>query len=151
VTKRDKSASAADGDRDLRAHALRSRDHSSTDSAPIRSGRPTARTYTASRAAGPPGTNRPTSCVCDDPSSCVTTTGVRCTFNGATASERRGTPLTDGLPDGLTAAFAEDATKLAQWAGFVRKSRLEAPSLAKVVEVAAGLAEGGFQVARQGR
>jgi hypothetical protein len=65
--------------------------------------------------------------------------------------ERRGTPLPDGLPEGLTAAFAEDATKLAQWAGFVRKSRLEAPSLAEVVEVAAGLAEGGFEVARQGR
>ncbi|MCB9779182.1 MAG: nucleotidyl transferase AbiEii/AbiGii toxin family protein [Alphaproteobacteria bacterium] len=65
--------------------------------------------------------------------------------------ERRETPLPEGLPEGLTAAFAEDPTKRAQWAGFVRKSRLEAPSLAEVVEVAAGLAEGGFEEARRGR
>ena len=65
--------------------------------------------------------------------------------------ERRETPLPEGLPEGLTAAFAEEPTKRAQWAGFVRKSRLEAPSLAEVIEVAAGLAEGGFEVARRGR
>lgn len=63
--------------------------------------------------------------------------------------ERRGTALPEELPEGLTAAFAEDASKQAQWAGFVRKSRLEAPSLAEVVEVAAGMAVGGFEVARQ--
>jgi hypothetical protein len=57
---------------------------------------------------------------------------------------RRGTAVPEGLPEGLTAAFAEDAGKRAQWAGFVRKSRLEAPSLAEVVEVVAGLAEAGF-------
>ena len=64
---------------------------------------------------------------------------------------RRDTPLPVGLPEGLTAAFATDPTKQAQWAGFVRKSRLHAPSLAEVVDVAAGLAEGGFAVARRRR
>ncbi len=64
---------------------------------------------------------------------------------------RRDTPLPVGLPEGLTAAFARDPTTQAQWAGFVRKSRLHAPSLAEVVEVAAGLAEGGFAVARRRR
>jgi hypothetical protein len=67
------------------------------------------------------------------------------------AFERRGTPLPVGLPEGLTAAFAEDPMKRAQWAGFVRKSGLEGPSLAEVVAVAAGLAERGFEVARRGR
>lgn len=61
---------------------------------------------------------------------------------------RRGTTLPDGLPEGLTPAFAEDPTKQAQWAGFVRKSRLEAPSLEEVVDAAAGLAGAGFPVAR---
>lgn len=41
---------------------------------------------------------------------------IRATF------ERRGTALPDGLPLALTDEFAVDATKLAQWAGFVRKS-----------------------------
>ncbi len=62
---------------------------------------------------------------------------------------RRGTPLPAGLPEGLTAAFAEDPTKQAQWVGFVRKSRLKAPSCREVVEAAAALAEGGFEVARR--
>ena len=61
---------------------------------------------------------------------------------------RRGTDVPVGLPEGLTAAFAEDAGKRAQWAGFVRKSRLEAPSLVEVVEVVAGLAATGFVGAR---
>ena len=61
---------------------------------------------------------------------------------------RRGTAVPEALPEGLTAAFAEDPGKRAQWAGFVRKSRLEAPSLREVVEVVAGLAEAGFARAR---
>ena len=63
---------------------------------------------------------------------------------------RRGTALPAELPEGLTASFAEDTTKQAQWAGFVRKSRLEAPSLAEVVEAAAGLGQAGFLAARRG-
>lgn len=61
---------------------------------------------------------------------------------------RRATEIPNELPEGLTAAFAHDPAKLTQWAGFVRKSRLEAPSLAEVVEVAAELAEAGFEAAR---
>lgn len=53
---------------------------------------------------------------------------------------RRGTPLPSELPDGLSALFADDPGKQAQWAGFVRKSGLEAPSLEEVVQAAAGLA-----------
>lgn len=64
---------------------------------------------------------------------------------------RRGTALPVGLPEGLTAEFAKDPTKQAQWAGFVRKSRLEAPGLAEVVEMAAGLAEAGFVEAHRSR
>lgn len=41
---------------------------------------------------------------------------IRATF------ERRGTALPDGLPLALTDEFAGDATKRAQWAGFVRKA-----------------------------
>ena len=63
---------------------------------------------------------------------------------------RRGTALPAEPPEGLTASFAEDTTKQAQWAGFVRKSRLEAPSLAEVVEAAAGLGQAGFLAARRG-
>ena len=57
---------------------------------------------------------------------------------------RRGTAVPSELPEGLTAAFAKDSTKQAQWRGFVRKSRLDAPLLAEVVAVAAGLAAGGL-------
>lgn len=62
---------------------------------------------------------------------------------------RRETALPVELPEGLTLAFASDPAKQSQWAGFVRKSRLEAPSLAEVVAVAAGLALDGFAAARK--
>lgn len=58
--------------------------------------------------------------------------------------ERRSTAIPVELPEGLTAAFAAEPTKRAQWAGFVRKSRLEAPPLAEVVEVVAALARKAF-------
>ncbi len=61
---------------------------------------------------------------------------------------RRETPLPEELPDGLTPACAADSGKRAQWAGFVRKSRLAAQSPAEVVEVVAGLAVTGFAAAR---
>ena len=63
---------------------------------------------------------------------------------------RRGTALPEALPDGLAAAFVEDAAKQAQWAGFVRKSKLEAPSLREVVETVATLAGSAFKKARSG-
>ncbi len=61
---------------------------------------------------------------------------------------RRGTPLPSELPVGLTEAFATDPAKLAQWAAFVRKSKLEAPPLADVVDQAAVLAVSALEVAR---
>lgn len=69
---------------------------------------------------------------------------IRHTFEG------RGTALPDVLPEGLTLAFAEDPTKLAQWAGFVRKSQLDAPTLGEVVQVAGRLATMAFVNARSG-
>ncbi|MBS2014026.1 MAG: nucleotidyl transferase AbiEii/AbiGii toxin family protein [Deltaproteobacteria bacterium] len=63
---------------------------------------------------------------------------IRATF------ERRGTPLPDGLPVALTDAFPADATKRAQWAGFVRKAgaRTELRDFGEVVrEARAFLAE----------
>jgi hypothetical protein len=46
---------------------------------------------------------------------------------------RRGTPLPDGLPIGLSAEFSRDAKKLEQWNAFVNKNRLAAPALEAVV------------------
>jgi hypothetical protein len=62
---------------------------------------------------------------------------------------RRDTPLPEGLPEGLTGAFAADASKQAQWAGFVRKSGLMAPSLAEVVSAASALAAPALEHARR--
>ena len=61
---------------------------------------------------------------------------------------RRGTPVPQELPEGLTAMFADDAAKQTQWRAFVRKSKLVAPSLSEVVAVAATLAEPAFDAAR---
>lgn len=47
---------------------------------------------------------------------------------------RRGTPIPDVVPLGLTPEFADDGQKQTQWAAFVGKNRLEAPALAVVVE-----------------
>lgn len=57
---------------------------------------------------------------------------IRATF------ARRGTALPGGLPVALTDAFAADATKRAQCAGFVRRSgaSTELPDLAEVVREA---------------
>jgi hypothetical protein len=46
---------------------------------------------------------------------------------------RRGTPLPDALPVGLTEDFAQDAAKRAQWQAFLVKNELVAPSLELVV------------------
>lgn len=42
---------------------------------------------------------------------------------------RRETALPEGLPIGLSNAFAEDAARQPQWNAFLRKNRLEAPPL----------------------
>ena len=59
--------------------------------------------------------------------SAVLADAVRATF------KRRGTALPDGVPFGLTDAFATDAQKQSQWAAFLRRNRLAAPALAAVV------------------
>jgi len=51
----------------------------------------------------------------------------------AATFERRGTPSMRGLPFGLSDEFANDAQKQSQWQAFLKKSRLEAPSLEAVV------------------
>ena len=52
--------------------------------------------------------------------------------------ERRRTPLPGGLPVGLTSEFADDATKMTQWAAFARKSGgAEIGSLAEVIAAVA--------------
>lgn len=54
---------------------------------------------------------------------------------GATFS-RRDTPLPDGVPDALTRAFADDATKVAQWTAFTAREPLllAAPTLAATID-----------------
>lgn len=46
---------------------------------------------------------------------------------------RRGTPLPDAPPEGLTDAFAQDDTKQRQWAAFVRNLSSSAPALRDIV------------------
>lgn len=52
---------------------------------------------------------------------------IRATF------QRRGTAPPEGVPFGLTDAFATDAQKQSQWSAFLRRNRLAAPALAAVV------------------
>src|SRR5690606_26638488 len=52
---------------------------------------------------------------------------IRATF------QRRGTAPPEGVPFGLTDAFASDAQKQSLWAAFLRRNRLVAPTLAVVV------------------
>lgn len=47
---------------------------------------------------------------------------------------RRRTALPEDVPQGLTGEFASDATKQAQWKGFLDANRIAAPALAEVVE-----------------
>lgn len=51
----------------------------------------------------------------------------------ASTFARRGTALPEGLPLGLSDEFAADATKRAQWQGFLGRNRLVAPALDAVV------------------
>ena len=58
---------------------------------------------------------------------------IRATF------ERRGTPLPNALPAGLSSEFADDSQKAAQWEAFLRKSGgLQAEPLGAVVAEIAG-------------
>jgi hypothetical protein len=61
------------------------------------------------------------------------TEAVRLTF------ERRERPIGDELPAPLTAAFAADEVMLQRWAGFLRRTRLEAVDLATAVDRLSGL------------
>src|ERR1019366_7169123 len=54
---------------------------------------------------------------------------------------RRGTPIPEAPPVALTAVFATDASKAAQWKGFVTRGGLAlGTSLADIVEAVAGFA-----------
>ena len=62
--------------------------------------------------------------------------------------QRRGTILPDHQPDGLSTSFALDPSKQTQWIGFIRKSRLNTPSLMEAVSAASLLAMPAFAIAR---
>lgn len=47
--------------------------------------------------------------------------------------DRRRTPLPSGTPDGLSEDFSSDSRKQTQWRAFLKKNRLDAPSLPEVV------------------
>lgn len=51
-----------------------------------------------------------------------------------TTFQRRGTPLPETLPLGLSDAFARDVAKRRQWDAFVRRNQLQAPALDVVIE-----------------
>jgi predicted nucleotidyltransferase component of viral defense system len=62
--------------------------------------------------------------------------------------ERRRTAVPDGVPLGLSDAFARDAAKQTQWNAFLDKNRLEAPRLQHVVEEIRVLVAGALKAAR---
>lgn len=64
---------------------------------------------------------------------------------------RRGTTLPMDLPLGLTAEFAKDAAKLAQWNAFLGKNRLQAASLPDVVAELAQFFQAPLRLARDER
>jgi hypothetical protein len=68
---------------------------------------------------------------------------------GATFT-RRGTPLPDALPFGLSDDFARDPAKIAQWQAFLGRNRLDAPSLAEVVAEVRDFVEEPLRAARGG-
>ena len=53
---------------------------------------------------------------------------IRATF------ERRGTPLPEAMPFGLSAEFARDSGKRQQWNTFLNRNRLNAPALDATIE-----------------
>ena len=65
---------------------------------------------------------------------------------------RRGTPIPEAPPVALTAVFATDASKAAQWKGFVTRGGLAlGTSLADIVEAVAGFAWPPLDAAREAR
>lgn len=54
---------------------------------------------------------------------------IRATF------DRRGTPIPDGVPFGLTEDFAQDSQKKNQWRAFLAKNALEPIALAEVLDL----------------
>ena len=62
---------------------------------------------------------------------------------------RRGTPLPEGLPLGLSDEFAQDEMKVTQWKAFLGKSRLEAPPLVEVVDEVARFLEAPLRLAHE--
>jgi hypothetical protein len=46
---------------------------------------------------------------------------------------RRGTPMPQELPLGLSDAFTQDGTKIQQWKAFLSKNKLQAPPLDELV------------------
>jgi predicted nucleotidyltransferase component of viral defense system len=72
---------------------------------------------------------------------------IRATF------DRREVAIPHGPPVALTAHFSEDAGKLAQWKGFLRRSRVrvQAPALPAVIESVAQFALEPLEAARLGR
>jgi predicted nucleotidyltransferase component of viral defense system len=70
---------------------------------------------------------------------------VRATF------ERRGTPLPTRRPVAWTDAFGQDADKARQWGAFLRKNKLDAPTLDDVVERIASFVWPVFEAARGAR
>ena len=63
---------------------------------------------------------------------------------------RRGTPLPEALPFGLSDEFARDPAKIAQWRAFLGRNRLDAPSFAEVVAEVRDFVEEPLRVARGG-
>jgi hypothetical protein len=62
---------------------------------------------------------------------------------------RRWTPLSEGLPLGLSDEFAQDAMKRTQWKAFLNKNRLDAPALDAVVTEVRRFVEEPLRLARQ--
>ena len=56
---------------------------------------------------------------------------------------RRGTAIPDGVPDGLSSAFVEDAVKRQQWESFKRDLSVDPGPLDGVVSCARGLSDAG--------
>lgn len=67
---------------------------------------------------------------------------IRATFR------RRGTPLPEALPLGLSEEFARNDAKRRQWDAFVQRNKLQAPSLEVVVQELGDFARGPLDRAR---
>lgn len=67
----------------------------------------------------------------------------------AATFERRKTPLPDTWPLGLSDEFAHNPAKLAQWQAFLGKNRLNAPTLAEVIDAVRQFLVEPLRLARQ--